>query len=197
MAERWTIKQLQSMGDLEFARHILHERANKLNPYSPLAEKLRSAASTIAEIEAEQRARREEAEKEKRHGPFDSAEEAFEALDWGYTYSESGEIELEKHSPAGEDFIFSIDGQNIPQEVREYAEGFDVDEHVALWVDERGKRGVPETARELVEDAEAIKAMLEELADALDEVKTNCDQGDYDCSTCIIRNACIRRDETK
>lgn len=136
-------------------------------------------------------------EPQKEAGPFNSAEEAFDALDWGYTYSENGEIELEKYSPAGEDFIFSIDGQDIPQEVREYADGFDVDEHVELWMAGRGKRGVPETARELVEDAEAIKTMLEELADALEEVKTNCEQGDYDCETCIIRNACDRRGEAQ
>ena len=40
--------------------------------------------------------------------------EACEKLDWRVSVSED-EIELEKHSPAGEDFIFSItDLSNIP-----------------------------------------------------------------------------------
>ena len=49
----------------------------------------------------------------------------------------------------------------------EYADDFDVDEHVELWIEGRGKNGVPATARELVEDAEAIRDMLNELAVAL------------------------------
>lgn len=40
--------------------------------------------------------------------------------------------------------------------MRQYATGFDVDEHVELWIENRGKNGVPSTARELIEDAEAI-----------------------------------------
>lgn len=36
-----------------------------------------------------------------------------------------------------------------------------------LWIEGRGKNGVPATARELVEDAEAIRDMLNELAVAL------------------------------
>lgn len=56
---------------------------------------------------------------------------------------------------------------NFVKNVREYADGFDVDEHVELWIEGRGKNGVPATARELVEDAEAIRDMLNELAVAL------------------------------
>ncbi len=52
-------------------------------------------------------------------------------------------------------------------------------QHVELWVEGRGKRGVPETFRELVEDAEAIQKMLDELAEALESVQTNCSLGTY------------------
>lgn len=76
--------------------------------------------------------------------------------------------------------------------MREYAEDFDEDEHVELWVGGRGKRGVPETVRELVEDAKAIQKMLYELAEALESVQTNCDLGTYDCSTCAIHGCCDR-----
>ena len=95
-----------------------------------------------------------------------------EALDWRVNECED-EIELEKYSPAGEDFIFSIaDVDDVPRAVYEYADDFDVNEHIEMWILARrnGVSGVP-TASELVEDARAIKAMLRELADAL----TDCD----------------------
>ena len=56
-----------------------------------------------------------------------------------------------------------------------YAAYFDVDEHVELWVNGRGKNGVPSRIRELVEDAEAIDKMLQELAAALAEVEDDDD----------------------
>lgn len=92
-----------------------------------------------------------------------------EALDWRVhdDPEEDYYVELEKHSPAGEDFIFGVQKGNFVKNVREYADDFDVDEHVEFWIEERGKNGVPATARELVEDAEAIRDMLNELAVAL------------------------------
>lgn len=81
-----------------------------------------------------------------------------EALDWRvHDDPEEDYVELEKYSPAGEDFIFGVQKGNFVKNVREYADGFDVDEHVELWIEGRGKNGVPATARELVEDAEAIR----------------------------------------
>ena len=95
-----------------------------------------------------------------------------EALDWRVNECED-EIELEKYSPAGEDFLFSItDVDDVSRAVCEYANDFDVNEHIEMWILARrnGVSGVP-MATELVEDARAIKAMLRELADAL----TDCD----------------------
>ena len=91
-----------------------------------------------------------------------------EALDWRvHDDPEEDYVELEKYSPAGEDFIFGVQKRNFVKNVREYADDFDVDEHVELWIAGRGKNGVPATARELVEGAEAIRDMLNELAEAL------------------------------
>lgn len=191
--ERWTIKQLNSLSDLRFAQAILNERLNRLTqPYSPLARKLRSAAAKLDELAAEEEM---QAEAKTQPKQYMSYEEVFEALEWDCHKCDDGTLELEKYSPAGEDFIFTIDGKDIPAEVAEYAKDFDADEHVGLWVEGRGKRGVPDTVRELVEDAEAIQKMLDELAEALESVQTNCDLGTYDCSTCAIHGSCIREEE--
>lgn len=44
---RYTIKQLNEMHNKDFIISILNERLNKLNPYSPLAQKINSAKDTI------------------------------------------------------------------------------------------------------------------------------------------------------
>lgn len=91
-----------------------------------------------------------------------------EELGWYWLNSGDGYIELEKHSPAGEDFSFTVSEENFVENVKDYAAHFDQDEHIEMWISARrsGTRGVPST-RELVEDAAAIDAMLKELAEAL------------------------------
>ena len=63
-------------------------------------------------------------------------------------------------------------------DVREYAAGFDIDEHIEMWIEARknGVSGVPST-RELVKDAEDIDKMLQEIAAALSraEEASECD----------------------
>lgn len=89
-----------------------------------------------------------------------------EELDWS-VHIYDGDAELEKYSPAGEDFIFTVPTANFVKEVEEYANDFDADEHAEMWVESRGTRGVPSSIRELINDAEAIQEMLDELAEAL------------------------------
>lgn len=86
-------------------------------------------------------------------------------------YAEDGTVELEKYSPAGEDFIVCVEVENFPEAVTDYYENFDIDEHIEMWVEARrnGAYGVP-SVRELVRDAEAIDEMLEQLAEALEEI---------------------------
>lgn len=87
--------------------------------------------------------------------------------------------EISKHSPAGEDFNFAIehndDVEQAIQEIKDYANVFDVDEHIEMWVKARqnGVSGVPNT-RELCEDAQAIKEMLEELAENISDETPPC-----------------------
>lgn len=94
--------------------------------------------------------------------------EICERLDWSVHEDGDGNIELEKYSPAGEDFSICVGAENFVDNVKEYAASFDQDEHIEMWISARrsGAGGVP-SARELVKDAEDIDAMLKELAEAL------------------------------
>lgn len=95
-----------------------------------------------------------------------------ESLDWTVHDCENGILELEKYSPAGEDFIVTVDADDIPGSVyREYI-SFDQDEHISLWAMASLEHtpGVP-CIRELVQDAADIEKMLEELSDALYKIK--------------------------
>lgn len=92
------------------------------------------------------------------------------------SYTDDGRVELEKYSPAGEDFSICVGVENLPAEVREYAAGFGIDEHIEMWIEARrnGTAGVP-SIRELVEDAEAIEAMILELSQTLRDLEAESD----------------------
>lgn len=77
----------------------------------------------------------------------------------------SEEIEIENWSPAGEDLVEYLQKNiDIPTQVCKIVEYFDVDEHVELWIKERGTRGVPSSISELVKDAKEIEDMYSILA---------------------------------
>ena len=98
-----------------------------------------------------------------------------EENDWSVSsYTNDGRVELEKYSPAGEDFLMCVEVENFPESVREYANDFDADEHAAMWIEARGKvNGTPDSIRELIKDAEAIQKMLNKLADTLVKDENN------------------------
>lgn len=92
-----------------------------------------------------------------------------ESLGWSvYEDEESGEVELRKYSPAGEDFSFRVDADFFVENVGVYYESFDVDEHVEMWIEAK-KSGVSDvpSIRVLVHDAEDIEKMIGELHDSL------------------------------
>lgn len=93
--------------------------------------------------------------------------EVCERLEWSVYECGDGSIELEKHSPAGEDFSICVGAENFVDNVKEYAASFDQEEHIEMWVLARHTvSGVP-SIKELVKDAEDIDKMLKELAEAL------------------------------
>lgn len=98
--------------------------------------------------------------------------DVLESLDWRVCdYTGDGRIEIENYSPAGENLIVCVEVENFPESVYEYARDFDADEHAEMWVEHRGEGGCPSSVRELIDDADAIKEMLEELASRLMEVE--------------------------
>ncbi len=88
-----------------------------------------------------------------------------ESLGWNVYRDGDGYVELSQYSSAGEDFLFTVSESNLIEDVKDYAESFDSEEHAAMWYDakQRGIRCVP-SLHELVEDADAIQEMLEDLA---------------------------------
>ena len=90
-----------------------------------------------------------------------------ENLDWSI-HEYKTDVELEKFSPAGEEFFFCVDKKDFINNVIEYAEDFDADEHAEMWVENRHTvSSVPQSIRTLIDDADAIKEMLLELAENL------------------------------
>lgn len=117
------------------------------------------------------------------HKTISSIDELKEAIEnFGWNVYESGfgrkgyvEWELSKYSPAGEDFSFPVEHQNNPamavKAIRDYAYNFDTEEHIKLWVEAQDNiSGVP-SIRELVDDADAIQEMLDELSDFCSELE--------------------------
>lgn len=91
-------------------------------------------------------------------------------------HSEKGiyDIELRTYSPEGEDVLISLtyDGteESFITAFVEYANWFDAEEHAEMWIEFRGKKGVPESIRDLLEDAVWIKNTLLEVAEALNNI---------------------------
>ncbi len=104
--------------------------------------------------------------------------EIIEGLDWTIHECQlcDGEkgYELEKYSPAGEDFIFTAEDSRLAESIREYAAEFNPDEHAEMWVIAKyeGTDSTIPSIRELIEDADAINKMLQELASALSRDET-------------------------
>lgn len=96
-----------------------------------------------------------------------------ESLDWRIIcYPDKTHVEIQKYSPAGEDYCILLEVSDFPRSVREFSVEYNVDNHAEMWILTRGENGAPPTIRELVEDAEAIQQMLDELADALEGKET-------------------------
>ena len=108
------------------------------------------------------KARRASAQKVRAALSKEKVVEIAENLYWGVR--DYGDVvEFEFSSPAGEDFVFSVDADNVADNVWEYAQNFDAEEHAREVMDMPGAPSL----RELLEDADDIKRVLELLADEI------------------------------
>lgn len=84
------------------------------------------------------------------------------------------ELEVETWSPAGENIvdylIFDGTPDDLLRELKERYDSFDVDDHVAMWVEARQSRsGIP-NIRTLVDDADAIEDMYLKLYESVEKL---------------------------
>lgn len=88
-----------------------------------------------------------------------------ERLGWVVSEDENGTVELETDTPAGEDFIFCVRAKGFVDNVVDYYNDFDPEDHAyeLYQAGKNGFRGVP-SLHILVHDADAIDDMLEKLA---------------------------------
>lgn len=97
-------------------------------------------------------------------------ENVAEELCWNIEDEGDGYLRFSQESPAGEDFSFSVSSDDLIRQVQEYANDFDISEHVTMWLEARGRvSGVPDVVT-LVDDAKEIQVMLDALAEKLGEL---------------------------
>ena len=90
------------------------------------------------------------------------------------SYEQDGEYyrEIEFYSPEGEDVVETIwyDGTDdgFIEAFRQLADNFDADEHAEMWINNCNVKGVPDSVRVLIDDAENIKDTLLEVAEKLE-----------------------------
>lgn len=65
------------------------------------------------------------------------------------------------------EFDFDGTAKDFVKQFCEYAENYDVDDEVELYIGMRGKQGVPNTVRELYDDCQEAKDTLMNIADEL------------------------------
>lgn len=79
------------------------------------------------------------------------------------------EIEYSFYSEKGQDFRFYVSVDHELEDVRAYANNFDIDDEVEVWLPYRGTRGVPATITELFDNAKSIKSKLLQIVEALEK----------------------------
>lgn len=88
--------------------------------------------------------------------------EAIKELSW-YVEQKGEDVIIEGYSPLGENLYEELDGNNLVRACKKLYENYDADNHVELWIEHRGKNGVPSSIIDLCEDAKAIENMYYKL----------------------------------
>lgn len=106
---------------------------------------------------------------------FDEVVRVAEELGWTVDLEMENSVTFSQYSPAGQDFSFSInfdDIEDLINEVEQYYENYDASYEAYLWLDEtgHGKNGAPYEMIDVYNDMEACKDMVWELSEALGEI---------------------------
>ena len=114
-----------------------------------------------------------------------------ESMNWSYRiykddYPDRSRcyVEMETSSPLGEDFLMVIDFKEADpihsflDDLDDYYTAFVPEEHAALYIDNRGKNGIPGSIRALLDDADDIDGMIEELCIALHDAAASLGKED-------------------
>ncbi len=113
---------------------------------------------------------------------YDVLDESNVRYDTNYCESETEAIIEFWTDTAGQDIVTEFDYDGTPEDFieqfTERAENYDVDEEVELYVNMRGKDGVPDTVRELLDDCEEAKDTLMEISRKLKNVLTENNEHD-------------------
>ena len=98
------------------------------------------------------------------------------------TSEQSGKTvwEIRQYTPLGEDwsFIIFFDGttQDAIDEIKSYAHNFDAEDEQQLYIDMRGRHGIPDDVEALEADGEWKEEQLDNLADKLSELDIDLDE---------------------
>lgn len=91
---------------------------------------------------------------------------------WHITDYKNGSFYFSKYSPAGQDFGFEVEGEDIKDlagSIYKYYEDYDVSHEAYLWLDEwgHGRNGAPYDMKDVYEDMEACQDMVWELHEVI------------------------------
>lgn len=102
---------------------------------------------------------------------------------WSISDYGNGSFYFSKYSPAGQDFGFEVEGDDLDElasNIYNYYDDFDVSYETYLWLDEsgHGKNGAPYDMKDLYEDMQACEDFIMELYEI---IKEECKDGEELC----------------
>ena len=95
---------------------------------------------------------------------------------WSVRKFESGEMLL-TNSTYGGGLLINAREDTLAQDIKDYADNFDVDQTMDMWRSARNKgvQGIPELNKDLEREAKEARDMCVELSDAAAEVEASID----------------------
>lgn len=99
---------------------------------------------------------------------------ALEKQDFKVTQFDDKFFEFEKYSPAGQDFIFTVEGETLEElfdNLYAHYSDFDVSYEAYLWLDDtgHGANGAPYDMKDVYEDMETCAEYIIEVANIVRE----------------------------